>query len=70
EYGVSSSLYNTSYSSRQINTAYPLPLDTAYRSSGTETEIIDFLCQNFVLPFFRANPADIFTLVTGRTYQS
>ncbi|GKG39266.1 hypothetical protein Tco_0463411, partial [Tanacetum coccineum] len=41
-YGVSSSLSNTAYSSQQINTAYPLPLDTAYRSSGTETEIIDF----------------------------
>ncbi|GJZ50474.1 hypothetical protein Tco_0604664 [Tanacetum coccineum] len=37
-YGVSSSLSNTSYSSQQINTAYPLPSDTAYRSSGTETE--------------------------------
>ncbi|GJU63763.1 hypothetical protein Tco_1245598 [Tanacetum coccineum] len=28
-YGVSSSLSNTTYSSQQINTAYPLPLDTA-----------------------------------------
>ncbi|GJS70823.1 retrotransposon protein, putative, ty3-gypsy subclass [Tanacetum coccineum] len=37
-YGVSSSLSNTAYSSQQINTAYPLPLDTAYQSSGTETE--------------------------------
>ncbi|GKD92899.1 hypothetical protein Tco_1372736 [Tanacetum coccineum] len=27
-YGVSSSLSNTTYSSQQINTAYPLPLDT------------------------------------------
>ncbi|GJT70912.1 hypothetical protein Tco_1030198 [Tanacetum coccineum] len=42
EYGVSSSLSNTAYSSQQINMAYPLPLDTAYRSSGTETKIIDF----------------------------
>ncbi|GJU38376.1 hypothetical protein Tco_1191333 [Tanacetum coccineum] len=32
EYGVSSSLSNTAYSSQQINTAYPLPLDTAYFS--------------------------------------
>ncbi|GKB28226.1 putative reverse transcriptase domain, ribonuclease H-like domain, aspartic peptidase domain protein [Tanacetum coccineum] len=40
EYGVSSSLSNTAYSSQQINTAYPLPLDTAYRSSGTETGVI------------------------------
>ncbi|GJU95100.1 hypothetical protein Tco_1319856 [Tanacetum coccineum] len=31
-YGVSSFLSNTEYSSQQINTAYPLPLDTAYRS--------------------------------------
>ncbi|GKG32616.1 hypothetical protein Tco_0430126, partial [Tanacetum coccineum] len=36
-YGVSSSLSNTAYPSQQINTAYPLPLDTTYRSSGTET---------------------------------
>ncbi|GKF19328.1 hypothetical protein Tco_0067966, partial [Tanacetum coccineum] len=28
-YGVSSSLSNTAYSSQLINTAYPLPLDTA-----------------------------------------
>ncbi|GJY62241.1 retrotransposon protein [Tanacetum coccineum] len=41
-YGVSSSLSNTAYSSQQINTAYLLPLDTAYRSFGTETEIYDF----------------------------
>ncbi|GJW13954.1 hypothetical protein Tco_0018087 [Tanacetum coccineum] len=39
-YGVSSFLSNTAYSSQQINTAYPLSLDTAYRSSGTETEIL------------------------------
>ncbi|GKF37965.1 hypothetical protein Tco_0114723, partial [Tanacetum coccineum] len=35
-YGVSSFLSNTAYSSHQINMAYPLSLDTAYRSSGTE----------------------------------
>ncbi|GKG33246.1 hypothetical protein Tco_0430756, partial [Tanacetum coccineum] len=28
----------SAYSSQQINTAYPLLLDTAYRSSGTEAE--------------------------------
>ncbi|GKE25339.1 putative reverse transcriptase domain-containing protein, partial [Tanacetum coccineum] len=39
-YGVSSSLSNTKYSSQQINTDYPLPLDKAYQSSGTETEIL------------------------------
>ncbi|GKC69141.1 retrovirus-related pol polyprotein from transposon TNT 1-94, partial [Tanacetum coccineum] len=39
-YGVSSSLSNTAYSSQLINTAYPPPLDTAYRSSETETEIL------------------------------
>ncbi|GJY92733.1 hypothetical protein Tco_0508515 [Tanacetum coccineum] len=72
-YGVSSSLSNTAYSSQLINTAYPPPLDTAYRSSETETEILVFLFDfrpKFFLPFFRANPADIFALVTGRTYQS
>ncbi|GJR08332.1 hypothetical protein Tco_0790984 [Tanacetum coccineum] len=37
-YGVSSSLSNTAYSLKLINTAYPLPLDTVYRSSGTEAE--------------------------------
>ncbi|GJR17014.1 hypothetical protein Tco_0965541 [Tanacetum coccineum] len=59
--------------SQHINMAYPLPLDAAYRSSGTETEILVFLFDfraKFFLPFFRANPTDIFTLVTGRTYQS
>ncbi|GKD40498.1 hypothetical protein Tco_1260705, partial [Tanacetum coccineum] len=35
-YGVSSSLSNTTYSSQQINMAYPLPLDMAYQLSGTE----------------------------------
>ncbi|GKB38309.1 hypothetical protein Tco_0883251, partial [Tanacetum coccineum] len=39
-YGVSNFLSNTAYSFKLINTAYPLPLDTAYRSSGTETEIL------------------------------
>ncbi|GJS80787.1 putative reverse transcriptase domain-containing protein [Tanacetum coccineum] len=51
EYGVSSSLSNTAYSSHQINTAYLLPLDTAYRSSGTETEIFDYRAKKkFYLP--------------------
>ncbi|GJZ05636.1 hypothetical protein Tco_0539429 [Tanacetum coccineum] len=68
-YGISSSLSNTAYSLKHINTAYPLPLDTAYRSPGTETEIFVFRA-NYFLPFFRANSANIFTLVTGRTYQS
>ncbi|GJW67132.1 reverse transcriptase domain-containing protein [Tanacetum coccineum] len=39
-YDVPSSLSNTTYSSQQINMAYPLPLDTAYRLSGTEAEIL------------------------------
>ncbi|GKA12604.1 putative reverse transcriptase domain-containing protein [Tanacetum coccineum] len=51
------------YSSQQINTAYPLPLDTAYRSSGTETEIFDFRA-NFFLPSFRTNPIDCLSLVS------
>ncbi|GKC37012.1 hypothetical protein Tco_1049396 [Tanacetum coccineum] len=38
-YGVSNSLSKTAYSFKQINMTYLLPLDTAYRSSGTETEI-------------------------------
>ncbi|GKF09735.1 hypothetical protein Tco_0043959 [Tanacetum coccineum] len=49
EYGVFSSLSNTAYSSQQINTAYPLLLDTAYRSSTTETKIIDFRAKIFYL---------------------
>ncbi|GJX20019.1 hypothetical protein Tco_0222696 [Tanacetum coccineum] len=39
-YGVSNSLSNTVYSSQQISIAYPLPLDTAYRLSETEAEIL------------------------------
>ncbi|GJS75760.1 hypothetical protein Tco_0725641 [Tanacetum coccineum] len=39
-YDVSSSLSNTAYSLKLINTAYPLPLDTAYRLSRTEAEIL------------------------------
>ncbi|GJT56490.1 hypothetical protein Tco_0991544 [Tanacetum coccineum] len=38
EYGVSNLLSNTAYSIQLINTAYPLPLDTAYRSSVTKAE--------------------------------
>ncbi|GJS51419.1 hypothetical protein Tco_0624781 [Tanacetum coccineum] len=80
-YGISNFLSNTVYSFKLINkayplpldTAYPLPLDTVYRSSGTESEILvflfDFHAKKF-LPFFKANPADIFTFVTGKTYQS
>ncbi|GKD61849.1 hypothetical protein Tco_1299358, partial [Tanacetum coccineum] len=44
-YGVSSSLSNTAYSSQQINMAYPLPLDTAYRLSKTEAEILKYLSE-------------------------
>ncbi|GKE72833.1 reverse transcriptase domain-containing protein, partial [Tanacetum coccineum] len=39
-YGVSSSLSNTAYSLKLINTTYPLPLDTAYGLSRTEAEIL------------------------------
>ncbi|GJZ85643.1 hypothetical protein Tco_0650982 [Tanacetum coccineum] len=39
-YGVSISLSNTAYSLKLINMAYPLPLDTVYRLSGTEAEIL------------------------------
>ncbi|GKB17888.1 retrovirus-related pol polyprotein from transposon TNT 1-94 [Tanacetum coccineum] len=43
--------------------AYPLPLDTAYRSSGTEIEIIDFHAKKF-LPSFVTNPTDCLSLVS------
>ncbi|GJS38142.1 hypothetical protein Tco_0536524 [Tanacetum coccineum] len=39
-YGISSSWSNTVYSLKLINTAYPLPLDRAYRLSGTEAAIL------------------------------
>ncbi|GJQ91029.1 hypothetical protein Tco_0002168 [Tanacetum coccineum] len=46
-----------------INTAYPLPLDTTYRSSRTETKIIDFRAKKF-LPSFGTNPTDCLSLVS------
>ncbi|GJW41823.1 retrovirus-related pol polyprotein from transposon TNT 1-94 [Tanacetum coccineum] len=61
-YGVSSSLSNTAYSVQLINTVYPLPLDTAYRLSGTETKIIDFRAKKF-LPSSGTNPTDCLSLV-------
>ncbi|GKA82610.1 mitochondrial proton/calcium exchanger protein-like protein isoform X1 [Tanacetum coccineum] len=42
-YGVSNSLSYTAYSSQQINTVYPLPLDTAYRSRHFKTLSLDEL---------------------------
>ncbi|GKA33710.1 hypothetical protein Tco_0720139, partial [Tanacetum coccineum] len=51
---------------QKINTAYSDPLNTAYRSSDTESES-EILYLIFVLnflSFFRANPADIFTWIT------
>ncbi|GJY93875.1 DNA-directed DNA polymerase [Tanacetum coccineum] len=63
EYGVSSSLSNTAYLSQQINTVYPLLLDTAYRSFGTETEIIDFRGKKN-LPSFGTNPTDCLSLIS------
>ncbi|GJU62199.1 hypothetical protein Tco_1244034 [Tanacetum coccineum] len=70
EYGVSTSigydisnfLSNTTYSFKLINTAYPLPLDTAYRSSGTETDSYLIFTPNFFLSFFRTNPTDCLSL--------
>ncbi|GJR39576.1 hypothetical protein Tco_1215260 [Tanacetum coccineum] len=60
--------YHEIYDPDQGHDAYPLPLDTAYRSSGTESDskfsIFDFRA-NFFLPFFRANPTDYLSLVTG-----
>ncbi|GKC58441.1 hypothetical protein Tco_1086039, partial [Tanacetum coccineum] len=48
-YDVSNSLSNTAYSLKLINTAYPLPLDTAYRSSEIEILVFlfDFYAKNF-----------------------
>ncbi|GKA25886.1 putative nucleotidyltransferase, ribonuclease H, partial [Tanacetum coccineum] len=37
-YGVSNLLTNTTYSNQKINTTYPLPLDTAYRSPVTGSD--------------------------------
>ncbi|GJV82859.1 hypothetical protein Tco_1522757, partial [Tanacetum coccineum] len=54
-YGVSSSLSNTAYSSQQINTAYPLPLDTAYRLSETEAEILKELQEVMAEPILSDN---------------
>ncbi|GJW52311.1 retrovirus-related pol polyprotein from transposon TNT 1-94 [Tanacetum coccineum] len=48
---------------QKINTAYLLPLDTTYQSSGTETGILVFIQKQF-LSFFRANPTDCLSLVT------
>ncbi|GKC66541.1 hypothetical protein Tco_1099139, partial [Tanacetum coccineum] len=44
-YGVSNFLSNTTYSSQQIITAYPLPLDMMYRSSGTEEDSKKYLSE-------------------------
>ncbi|GJY10201.1 hypothetical protein Tco_0378386 [Tanacetum coccineum] len=40
---------------QQINMAYPLPLDTAYRSSGTETEFLEVLIRASRLKKVMAN---------------
>ncbi|GJS51426.1 stigma-specific STIG1 family protein [Tanacetum coccineum] len=40
---LSNFLSTTAYSFKLINTAYPLPLDTAYRSSRKESEILEEL---------------------------
>ncbi|GJY98538.1 putative reverse transcriptase domain-containing protein [Tanacetum coccineum] len=54
-YGVSSFLSNTVYSSQLINTAYPLPLDMAYRSSETEAEILKELQEVMAEPILSDN---------------
>ncbi|GKE14030.1 hypothetical protein Tco_1421607, partial [Tanacetum coccineum] len=51
-YGVSSSVSNIAYSSKLINTAYPLPLDTAYRSSETKTEFLTLSLDELRSPDF------------------
>ncbi|GJV71210.1 hypothetical protein Tco_1491205 [Tanacetum coccineum] len=45
--------------------AYSLQLNTAYRSSETEAEFLCLISCLIFLSFFRTNPADIFTFVTG-----
>ncbi|GJZ00623.1 putative reverse transcriptase domain-containing protein [Tanacetum coccineum] len=62
------------YSFKLINTAYPtIPLDTEYRSSGTEADskfsIIDFRAK-FFLSFFGTNPTDCLSLVSGRSIET
>ncbi|GJW28681.1 zf-CCHC domain-containing protein, partial [Tanacetum coccineum] len=54
-YDVSNFLSNTAYSSQQINTTYPLPLDTTYRLSGTEAEILKELQEVMVEPILSDN---------------
>ncbi|GKA28047.1 putative reverse transcriptase domain-containing protein, partial [Tanacetum coccineum] len=54
-YGVSSSLSNIAYSLKLINMEYPLPLDTAYRLSGTEAEILKELTKVMVEPILNEN---------------
>ncbi|GKF51284.1 hypothetical protein Tco_0147751, partial [Tanacetum coccineum] len=61
-YGVSNFLSNTAYSFKLINTAYPLPLDTAYRLSGTESEILVFLF-DFRAKFFYLSSEQILLIV-------
>ncbi|GJX39523.1 hypothetical protein Tco_0252826 [Tanacetum coccineum] len=51
-YGVSNSLSNTAYSLKPINTAYPLPLDTAYRLFGTEAKILTLSLDELRSPDF------------------
>ncbi|GKC87962.1 hypothetical protein Tco_1148611, partial [Tanacetum coccineum] len=53
-YGVSIFLFNTAYSSHQINMAHLLSLDTAYRSSGTEANS-KFFCMT------RSSTNELFT---------
>ncbi|GJT90461.1 hypothetical protein Tco_1079306 [Tanacetum coccineum] len=70
-YGVSNPLSNTAYSFKLINMAYPLPLDTAYRTSD-RTEIPWFSQFDFV-PFFfylQTNPTACLSLVFRRHFKN
>ncbi|GJV87438.1 putative reverse transcriptase domain-containing protein [Tanacetum coccineum] len=51
-YNVSSSQSNTAYSLKSINMAYPLPLDTTYRLSRTEAEILTLSLDELRWPDF------------------
>ncbi|GKD31682.1 hypothetical protein Tco_1242460 [Tanacetum coccineum] len=68
EYSVSNFLNQYNVFIQQTDTAYPNSLNTAYRSpyiiAETDSSYLIFVLD--FLSFFRANPADIFTIVTGR----
>ncbi|GKF89949.1 hypothetical protein Tco_0263912 [Tanacetum coccineum] len=63
-YGVSSSLSNTAYSLKLINTAYLLPLDTAYGSSDKFEKIKDVKVED--VPLTCDTPLEVFNNEVSR----